>query len=439
MYPSKFRREAIRIESATPNCKLDAWIFEPDGDRPREIPVIVMAHGVGCNKELGLASYAEAFSSAGYACVVFDFRRWGQSDGEPRNCAVVSEQLEDYATIVAYCRQRPGFNPQKIVLWGYSFSGGHVLTLAAQSELNVCATIGQTPYPGRPFGFTLTLTCFRRILYALADVAKQTLGLGAVYIPTAAPFGQVGAVTAPGAEVGFMRLPQAARSASCFMIISASIYLRSPLYRPAETASSISKPILLIAGQQDNICPVERIRQVSRLAPNAELVEIPGGHAMGSSSDNDASTDTIPLVELSSHPPCPASAPSATQSPPVEDVVAVAYRRLQGQLDVLDFINRRIDERERGRVIRPLPHQEQIPPPTSIKEHHAMQSGTEVDIGRLNLPRQRISRSDRLTHEESCSTSPQGSLHPRLHGLSAEDVYQQTLRRKPTHEAHYRF
>jgi hypothetical protein len=28
---------------------------------------------------MGLAKYAEEFASAGYACLVFDYRRWGAS------------------------------------------------------------------------------------------------------------------------------------------------------------------------------------------------------------------------------------------------------------------------------------------------------------------------------------------------------------------------
>ena len=37
------------------------------------------AHGLGATKRAGLAGYAQAFASAGYGCVVFDYRRWGDS------------------------------------------------------------------------------------------------------------------------------------------------------------------------------------------------------------------------------------------------------------------------------------------------------------------------------------------------------------------------
>ena len=37
------------------------------------------AHGLSANKTMKLAPYAEAFTTAGYACVVFDYRRFGAS------------------------------------------------------------------------------------------------------------------------------------------------------------------------------------------------------------------------------------------------------------------------------------------------------------------------------------------------------------------------
>lgn len=34
---------------------------------------------MSANKRMGLARFAEVFAQAGYACVVFDYRRWGDS------------------------------------------------------------------------------------------------------------------------------------------------------------------------------------------------------------------------------------------------------------------------------------------------------------------------------------------------------------------------
>ncbi|MGX9145996.1 hypothetical protein [Mesorhizobium sp. 128a] len=43
-----------------------------------------MAHGLGGIKEMRLDAFAERFSDAGYACLVFDYRNFGASEGAPR-------------------------------------------------------------------------------------------------------------------------------------------------------------------------------------------------------------------------------------------------------------------------------------------------------------------------------------------------------------------
>lgn len=107
--------------------------------------MICRAHGLGCNKLMGLSTYAENFVKAGYACLVFDYRHWGASgewhfesycfrfasgspgdgrkDGFPRDVIVVKNQLEDYRTVIKYARQQPEFDPQRVIVWGSSFSG----------------------------------------------------------------------------------------------------------------------------------------------------------------------------------------------------------------------------------------------------------------------------------------------------------------------------
>ena len=58
---------------------LRGWHYLPDGAGP--FPTIVMAHGFSAVKEMYLDRYAEAFANAGFACVVYDNRNFGASDG----------------------------------------------------------------------------------------------------------------------------------------------------------------------------------------------------------------------------------------------------------------------------------------------------------------------------------------------------------------------
>lgn len=71
------------ISFVSHGLKLSAWLFLPEGmARP---PVVVMAHGFGATRVLGLRPFAERFVAAGIACLVFDYRNFGDSEGEPRN------------------------------------------------------------------------------------------------------------------------------------------------------------------------------------------------------------------------------------------------------------------------------------------------------------------------------------------------------------------
>jgi hypothetical protein len=59
------------------------WLYRPEGfEGPR--PLMVMAHGFSGTKELRLPAYAERFCAAGIGVVLFDYRHFGASGGEPR-------------------------------------------------------------------------------------------------------------------------------------------------------------------------------------------------------------------------------------------------------------------------------------------------------------------------------------------------------------------
>ena len=46
--------------------------------------MIVMAHGLGGTRRMRLTAFAERFVAEGYACLVFDYRYFGDSEGQPR-------------------------------------------------------------------------------------------------------------------------------------------------------------------------------------------------------------------------------------------------------------------------------------------------------------------------------------------------------------------
>jgi pimeloyl-ACP methyl ester carboxylesterase len=103
-----------------------------------------MAHGFGATRDASLAPYAERFVAAGLHVLLFDYRHFGASDGEPRQLVSVRRQLQDYAAAFEFARALRGVDPARVAVWGTSFSGGHALVTAATVP-GVAAAICQCP------------------------------------------------------------------------------------------------------------------------------------------------------------------------------------------------------------------------------------------------------------------------------------------------------
>ena len=135
------KRSDVEFTSGGVTCR--AWLYEPDaGARP---PIIVMAHGLGGVRHMRLGAFAERFADAGYACLVFDYRHFGASAGEPRQLLDIDRQLEDWRSAIAYAHTLDGVDPDRVVVWGTSFGGGHVIVTAAQDK-RLAAAIAQCPF-----------------------------------------------------------------------------------------------------------------------------------------------------------------------------------------------------------------------------------------------------------------------------------------------------
>ncbi len=121
---------------------LAAWFYRPDGDGP--FPTVVMSHGFTALRRMGLDVDASVFRDAGLACVVYDHRNWGDSGGEPRHETDPWRQLDDMREVLTWARSRPEVDPDRIGVWGTSYSGGHALMMGALDR-RVSAVVAQVP------------------------------------------------------------------------------------------------------------------------------------------------------------------------------------------------------------------------------------------------------------------------------------------------------
>lgn len=259
-------RENIEFSSSGITCR--GWFYR-GGDGKR--PCVVMAHGFGGVKEMRLDAYAERFAREGYHVLVFDYRHFGSSDGEPRQLLSIRKQHEDWRAALACARLRTEVDAGKIILWGTSFSGGHVAKLAAE-ESGIVAAISQVPHldgiaTALASGF---LKNIRLSIAAMYDVARALLGMKPYYVEIVAPPNKLGAMTAPGALEGVMRLIPPGFDYST--VVAARIFLSVPGYSPGKNAKKILCPWLVQVALRDLTTPSKPAIKAAKKASRGELI-----------------------------------------------------------------------------------------------------------------------------------------------------------------------
>lgn len=132
------------IEFNADGVTLRGWFYLPEGKRG-PFPTVILAHGFTGTKEMTLDLYAEAFAKGGLAALVYDNRCLGDSDGEPRHDIDPVAQRRDYRYAITYAQSLPEVDPNRIGIWGTSYTGGTVLAVAA-IDRRVKAVVSQVPF-----------------------------------------------------------------------------------------------------------------------------------------------------------------------------------------------------------------------------------------------------------------------------------------------------
>ena len=131
------------VEFEAEGVTLRELFYRPDGSSDA-VPTVVMAHGFSAVKEMYLDAYADRFTNAGLAALVFDNRNFGASDGEPRQEIDPWAQVRDDRHAITFARTLSDVRRDAIGVWGSSYSGGHVIVVAA-IDRRVRAAVAQVP------------------------------------------------------------------------------------------------------------------------------------------------------------------------------------------------------------------------------------------------------------------------------------------------------
>jgi fermentation-respiration switch protein FrsA (DUF1100 family) len=278
---SKGRVMRHDIEIDAEGIALRGWLYLPDGEE-RARPAVVMAHGFSAVKEMYLDAYAEVFAAAGLAGVVFDNRGFGASDGQPRLEIDPWQQVRDYRHVITWARTRPEVDPQRIGVWGSSYSGGHVLVLGAIDKRIRCV-VAQVPL----------VSGFRNI---------QRLVRQDFLAPTRAQLDEDREARYAGKAPAMMPVvaedpmaPSALPTRDSYQWFTETARTRAPAWRNEVTLRSVEMlmeyepgaylerisptPLLMVVARDDHLTPVDlALEAYGRALEPKRLTLLPGGH-----------------------------------------------------------------------------------------------------------------------------------------------------------------
>ncbi len=150
--------EEVATRTATVSSegvRLHADLYYPRAMEGKRLPTVIMSHGWGGTAAM-LRTQASDIAAAGYLVVVFDYRGWGQSDSrviltapapadaakngnrftaevrEVREVVDPLDQAEDIFNVIHWVMGEPMADPERVGLWGTSFSGGLIVYVAAR-------------------------------------------------------------------------------------------------------------------------------------------------------------------------------------------------------------------------------------------------------------------------------------------------------------------
>jgi uncharacterized protein len=252
------------------DASIAGWFLTPGG--PGTHPCVVMGHGFSLTRYDGMAAYAEAFLAAGCAVLAFDYRYFGDSAGQPRQRFRTSAQLTDWRNATAFARADERVDGSKLVLWGYSFGGGHATRLAAEGQ-PVAAVLALCPFVDglRRVLATPPAVSAWLIPKAIADMSgRHNL------VPVTAQPGEKGAMTLAGEADGFFR--SAPDGSPWRNEISPGIFLTVAAFRPVTKARRLSMPLFVGRGDRDITTNAKSVGRLAVRSSKGELHDYPADH-----------------------------------------------------------------------------------------------------------------------------------------------------------------
>jgi len=265
----------IKSDFISKGIRCDGDLLLPDNiNNP---PVVIMAHGFASQKNFGLRPYAERFIEKDMAVFLFDYRTFGRSDGEPRQIVDPFHHVEDWKAAVAHVRNINEVDGGRISLWGSSFSGGHVISVAASDD-KIKAVIAQVPFMSGTSSTSMKSfpDIIKSAVYGIYDVIRNTVGLSPHYSPVIGRSGTFAAMNSEESYDGYMSI--VGNDQIWENKVASRVFLKMLMYNPSAKAKKIKANVLIMAAKHDSLIPIKAIEKCAKNITNCKLVIMDCNH-----------------------------------------------------------------------------------------------------------------------------------------------------------------
>jgi uncharacterized protein len=280
--------ERVEVSFEAGGERIAGWLHLPAGDGPH--PALVMLHSTAGVRQLRCyADRGDAFAAAGIATLQFDCRGFGASEGKPRQLFDVRRQAEDLAAALAFARGQEELDSGRLALWGASASCAQVLDVAARDR-EIRAVVCLAPFvPGRATQRSAGTPVPRLAAAAFGDRLRMIVGLEPRGVRVGGEPGEAAilvredaaarerAMLPPEARVD----PSGQRAELPGGVVWENRVVLRPRLRtphPLRLAPRVTGPLLVVAGEEDQLCPPGPAEELAGRAPAAELKTYPSGH-----------------------------------------------------------------------------------------------------------------------------------------------------------------
>ena len=140
------REERVEFysDSAGASVRLRGFLRTPDDRSAAPYPAVVQGPGwLGLAGAQTYAPWHEGLTAAGYAVLAFDYRGFGDSDGE-RGWIRPDWQLQDILNAITYLSLRSDIDARRLGTFGIGGTGGGNAIMAAAADERIRAVVAQS-------------------------------------------------------------------------------------------------------------------------------------------------------------------------------------------------------------------------------------------------------------------------------------------------------